>query len=115
VNEHFEQLCDYQLSRRTLLHRDGYLLTFTLQGTMYPRTCALNKHRHNEKYGRTEVQLSTFLILAPEGGEWLASRPGRFILENAVPETNWTEDWWEPKLVWQRCRKNKTEEEEETR
>jgi len=40
-----------------------------------------------------EVELSTFLILAPEGGEWLASRPGRFMLENAVPETNWTKDW----------------------
>ena len=40
-----------------------------------------------------EVQLNTFLILAPEGGEWLASRPGRFMLENAVPETNWTKDW----------------------
>jgi hypothetical protein len=36
------------------------------------------------------------------------------MLENVAPEANWTEDWWEPKLVWKVCRNKKEEEEEKT-
>ena len=67
----------------------------------------LIKYRHNKKYGRMQAELNTFLILAPEGGECLASCPGRLMFQNAAPVTNWTEDWWEPKLVWKLCRKKK--------
>jgi hypothetical protein len=37
-----------------------------------------------------EVQLHQFLTSALDGGEWSASRPGRFSLRERNPDTHWS-------------------------
>jgi len=40
-----------------------------------------------------EVQLHQFLTSALDGGEWSASRPGRFSLREGAPGTHWIGGW----------------------
>jgi len=44
--------------------------------------------------------LQAFLTSAPDGGEWLASSPGRFTPRVRDSGTHWTENWFGPVLVW---------------
>jgi hypothetical protein len=39
------------------------------------------------------VQLHAFLTSAVDGGEWSASRPGRFIPRERAPGTQWIGSW----------------------
>jgi hypothetical protein len=48
-------------------------------------------------YGRVDVQIHVFLTSALVGGDWPASCPGRFILEERVPGTPWIGDWVDPR------------------
>jgi hypothetical protein len=41
-----------------------------------------------------------FFTSAPDGGEWSASSPGRFIPKERDPSTHWTEAEWAPQPVW---------------
>jgi len=43
-----------------------------------------------------EVCVHAFLTLALDGGEWSASRPGRFILRGKTPGTHCIGDWVDP-------------------
>jgi hypothetical protein len=43
-------------------------------------------------YGRVEVQFHTVLTSAVDGGEWSASRPGRFTPGESAPGTHWIGD-----------------------
>jgi len=38
-----------------------------------------------------------FLFSAPDGGEWSASRPGRFIPGEGAPDTHWIGGWVVPR------------------
>jgi hypothetical protein len=40
-------------------------------------------------YGGVDVQTHVFLTSALTGGEWSASRPGRFTPEERAPHTHW--------------------------
>jgi hypothetical protein len=48
----------------------------------------LNKHHAMNAYEGVKVKLHVFLKLALDGGEWSASRPGRF-----TPATHWIWGW----------------------
>jgi hypothetical protein len=44
------------------------------------------------------VQSHVSLTWALLGGEWSASRPGRFTPREMVPDTHWTGDWVGPRV-----------------
>jgi hypothetical protein len=48
-------------------------------------------------YGRVDVYSHIFLISALAGGEWSASRPGRFTPEERDPGTHWIGGWIGPR------------------
>jgi hypothetical protein len=43
-------------------------------------------------YGGVDVQINIFMTLALAGGEWSASRPGRF-----TPASHWIGGWVDPR------------------
>jgi len=43
-------------------------------------------------YGEVEMQFHAFLTSELDGGEWSASRPGRFIRGGKGPGTRWIGD-----------------------
>jgi hypothetical protein len=47
----------------------------------------LTKHYATKTYWGEEVYIHAFLISALDGGEWSASRHGRFTLEKRAPPT----------------------------
>jgi hypothetical protein len=49
-------------------------------------------------YGEVDAQIHIFLTSAVAGGEWSASRPGRFIPWERVPAFHWTGGWVDPRL-----------------
>jgi hypothetical protein len=53
-----------------------------------------------QTYGRVEAQLHALLTSAPDEGEWPASRPGRFTLEERTPAPSGYEAWWAAQPVW---------------
>jgi hypothetical protein len=53
----------------------------------------LTKHRAKKTYWRVEVQLHASLTSALNGGEWSASRPGRFIPSERARGTQWIGGW----------------------
>jgi hypothetical protein len=52
----------------------------------------LQKYQAMKTYGGVEVWLHTSLTLTLYGSVWLASRPGRFTLEEGAPSTHWIGD-----------------------
>jgi hypothetical protein len=44
-------------------------------------------------YGGVDVQIHIFLTSALIGGEWSASRPGRFTPRKRAPGINWIGGW----------------------
>jgi hypothetical protein len=50
-------------------------------------------------YWGVEVQLHSFLTSALDGGEWSASRPGRFKPKERAPGTHWIGGWVGPRAV----------------
>jgi len=48
-------------------------------------------------YGRVEVYLHAFLTSAPDGGEWLASGPGRFTPRGRATGTHCVRCWVGPR------------------
>jgi hypothetical protein len=48
-------------------------------------------------YEGLEVYIHIFLTLALVGGEWSASRPGRFTPKETAPGANWTGGWVGPR------------------
>jgi hypothetical protein len=50
-------------------------------------------------YWGVEVQLHLFFGLGTNGGEWLASRPGRFTPKERAPGAHWIGDWVGPRAV----------------
>jgi hypothetical protein len=48
-------------------------------------------------YGGMDVYIHAFLYSALFGGEWSASRPGRFTLGERAPCTLWIGDWVGPR------------------
>jgi hypothetical protein len=48
-------------------------------------------------YGGVDVQSHIFLTSALAGGEWSASRPGRFNPGKRAPGTHWIGDWVDPR------------------
>jgi hypothetical protein len=48
-------------------------------------------------YGGVDVQFHIFLTLALVGGEWSASRPGRFTPRERAPGTHWKAGWVGPR------------------
>jgi hypothetical protein len=48
-------------------------------------------------YGGVEVYIHVFLTSALDGGEWSASRPGRFTPGEKTPGNHWTGVWVGPR------------------
>jgi hypothetical protein len=48
-------------------------------------------------YGEVNVYIHILLTSALAGGEWSASRPGRFIHDERVPGTHFIGDWVDPR------------------
>jgi hypothetical protein len=48
-------------------------------------------------YGGVDMQIHVFFTSALIGGEWSASRPGRFIPRERAPGTHWTGRWVGPR------------------
>jgi hypothetical protein len=48
-------------------------------------------------YGGVDVYIHVFLTSALAGGEWSASRPGRFTPEERAPGTHWIGGWAYPR------------------
>jgi hypothetical protein len=48
-------------------------------------------------YGGVDVQIHIFLTSALAGGQWSASRPGRFTLGETYPGTLWIGGWVDPR------------------
>jgi hypothetical protein len=51
-------------------------------------------------YGGVDVQINIFLTSALVGGEWSASRPGRFTPGKKTPVPIVYEVGWTPEPVW---------------
>jgi hypothetical protein len=47
-------------------------------------------------YGEVDVYIHIFLTSALAGGEWSASRPGRFTSRESAPDTHWIGGWVGP-------------------
>jgi hypothetical protein len=47
-------------------------------------------------YGGVDVYIHIFLASALTGGEWSASRPGRFTPGERAPGTHWIGGWVDP-------------------
>jgi hypothetical protein len=50
-----------------------------------------------EAYWGVEIYLHAFLTSALDGGEWSASRPGRFTRRERAPGTHWKGGWMGPR------------------
>jgi hypothetical protein len=48
-------------------------------------------------YGGVDVEIHIFLNLALAGGDWSASRPGRFTPGEQTPDTHWIGCWVDPR------------------
>jgi hypothetical protein len=48
-------------------------------------------------YERVDVQIHVFMTSALSGGEYSASRPGRFIPGERAPSTHWIGGWVNPR------------------
>jgi hypothetical protein len=48
-------------------------------------------------YEEGDVYIHIFLTLALVGGDWSASRPGRFALVERAPGTHWIGGWMDPR------------------
>jgi hypothetical protein len=48
-------------------------------------------------YGGVDVYIHIFLTSALAGGEWSASRPGRFTAGERIPGTHWIGGWVGPR------------------
>jgi hypothetical protein len=48
-------------------------------------------------YGGVDVQVHIFLTSVLVGGEWSASRPGRFTPGEIAPGTHWIGGWVDPR------------------
>jgi hypothetical protein len=48
-------------------------------------------------YWGVDVYIHIFLSLALAGGEWSASRPGRFIPGESAPSIHWIGGWLNPR------------------
>jgi hypothetical protein len=58
---------------------------------------SLFKHHAMKAYGGVNVQIHIFLTSALAGGEWSASRPGRFTPGQKAPGTHWIRGWVDPR------------------
>jgi hypothetical protein len=48
-------------------------------------------------YGEVYIEIHIFLTSALVGGEWSASRPGRFTTRERAPATHWIGGWVDPR------------------
>jgi hypothetical protein len=55
------------------------------------------KHYAVKAYGGVDVYIHIFLTSALAGGEWSASRPGRFTPAETAPGTDWIGGWVDPR------------------
>jgi hypothetical protein len=60
--------------------------------------CLTKPHAMKTHWG-VEIQLHGFLTSNLEGGEWSASRPGRFIPRERAPGAHWIGGWVGPRAV----------------
>jgi hypothetical protein len=61
--------------------------------------CFNRAPRHEGALGEWMYSSTHSLTSALDGGEWLASRPGRFIPRERAPDTHWIEGWVGPRAV----------------
>jgi hypothetical protein len=57
----------------------------------------LANHYVMKNYGGVYVYIHGFFTSALVGGEWSASRPGRFIPDGKAPGTHWKGGWLGPR------------------
>jgi hypothetical protein len=64
-----------------------------LKGLKVKSLCFLTQHHARKAYWGVEVQLHAFFDSALDGGEWSASRPGRYTPRERAPCTPWIGGW----------------------
>jgi hypothetical protein len=70
--------------------------------------CSFNwAPRHEGVLGEWMYSSTHSLTSALDGGEWSASRPGRFTPRERAPGTHWIEGWVCSEPFWQRWRREK--------
>jgi hypothetical protein len=60
---------------------------------------SLTEHQAIKTYWGVEVELHAFLTAALDGGEWSASRSGRFTPREKASGTHWLGGWVGPRVV----------------
>jgi hypothetical protein len=61
--------------------------------------CSLTEHHAMKAYWEWRYSSTHSLTSALDGGDWSASRPGRFTLRERVPGTHWIGGWMDPRSV----------------
>jgi hypothetical protein len=72
------------------------MMTITIMKSL----CLINQALFNEGIYWSGSIAPPFLTSALEGGEWSASRPGRFTPREIVTSAHWIWGWWAPEPVW---------------
>jgi hypothetical protein len=83
-------------------HRYNFILPHNQnQVYMYKdkASLCLTKYYVMKTYGGVEVKLHAFLTSVLDGGEWSASRPGRFIPRERSPGSRWIGSWVDSRAV----------------
>jgi hypothetical protein len=104
---HFSVLCCVVLSYMgTWLEMDWY----TIQGTLTSKSKKVQLSlwfnwtpRRESVLGEWRYSSTHSLTSALDGGEWSASRAGRFTPWQRVPGTHWIGGWVGPRAAWTRC------------
>jgi hypothetical protein len=71
-------------------------ITYTRSKRSYSKVKVI-KHYAMKAYEGVDVYIHVFLTSALVGGEWLASRPGRFTPGERDPGTHWAGGWVGPR------------------
>jgi hypothetical protein len=81
-------------------HMDNFTLQYANRQTRFQCPCALTEHHAMKTYwGSGGIAPLNFLTSALDGGEWSASRPGRFAPREKAPGTHWIGGWVGPRAV----------------
>jgi hypothetical protein len=77
----------------SIISQDVFGEAYNVYEVKVKLSLCLTKHHAMEAYWELRYSSTHSLISALDGGEWLASRPGRFTPKERAPGTHWIGDW----------------------
>jgi hypothetical protein len=95
VFSEFELLCIYALFRMSVVLYEVSVLKVKVNLSL----CFNWAQRHGGVLGEWRYSSTHSLTSALDGGEWSASRPGRFTPRERAPRTHWIGGWVGPRAV----------------